>query len=86
MVIRAADSLTTADINLLGIAVNRVSGKNGGDYYGYGYGYEYGYGYGYGKHGYGNDKDDDAAIDDSVVLPISAGQADESSESERIAA
>lgn len=93
MVIRAADSLNCADINLLGIAVNRVSGKNGGDYYGYGYGcgysYGYGYGYGYGKEGYGNEKGDLAPLEEAetLAMPVNASYDDnDESQPERIAA
>ena len=48
MVIRAAESLTALGCQLLGVVVNHVDSKNGGDYgYGYGYGYSYGDGYGH---------------------------------------
>lgn len=48
MVIRAAEALTSLGCNLLGIVVNHVEPKHGGDYaYGYGYGYGYGEGYGH---------------------------------------
>ncbi len=48
MVIRAAEALTTLGCHLLGIVVNHVEPKHGGDYaYGYGYGYGYGEGYGH---------------------------------------
>ncbi|MCA8991313.1 MAG: polysaccharide biosynthesis tyrosine autokinase [Planctomycetaceae bacterium] len=48
MVIRAAEALTSLGCNLLGIVVNHVEPKSGGDYaYGYGYGYGYGEGYGH---------------------------------------
>lgn len=48
MVIRAAEALTALGCNLIGIVVNHVEPKSGGDYsYGYGYGYGYGEGYGH---------------------------------------
>ena len=80
MVIRAAESLSSADVNLLGIAVNRISGKDGGDYYGYGYGY------GYGKNGYGNETEDAAAFDENEPALTPNETDGEGTDFERIAA
>ncbi len=73
LVIRAAEHLTTASVNLIGIVVNRVSDDSGA-YGGYGYGYGYGVGYGYGE----DDEDDDLleeqdAASEHQLLPRRAG-------------
>lgn len=48
MVIRAAEALTALGCRMVGLVVNHVDAKHGGDYaYGYGYGYGYGEGYGH---------------------------------------
>ena len=49
MVVRAAESFTSLNINLLGVVLNRISTETGEDGYAYGYGYGYGYGAGYGQ-------------------------------------
>lgn len=46
LVMRAAETFSSAGIKLLGIVVNRVSAEGSDDVYGYGAGYGYGYGYG----------------------------------------
>lgn len=54
--VRAMNDLNMADINVLGIIINKVGKKPGYGYgYGYGYGRKKGYGYGYG-YGYGRRK------------------------------
>ncbi len=57
LVIRAAEHLTTAGVNLIGIVANRVTDDSGG-YGGYGYGYGYGLGYGYGEDEEDDERDD----------------------------
>jgi Mrp family chromosome partitioning ATPase len=71
LVIRAAEQLTTAGVNLIGIVVNRVTEETGG-YGGYGQGYGYGLGYGYGDdEDYDEDRNDadDEDSQTSVVAP-----------------
>ncbi|MCA9079082.1 MAG: polysaccharide biosynthesis tyrosine autokinase [Planctomycetaceae bacterium] len=64
MVIRAGEALTSLGCNLLGIVVNHVEPKHGGDY-----AYGYGYGYGYGE-GYGHDQHEEDHHGDSHTIPL----------------
>jgi capsular exopolysaccharide synthesis family protein len=48
IVTRAAESLTSIRVNLVGIVANRISDDAKDGYYTYEYGYSYGYGHGYG--------------------------------------
>ncbi|HIQ21257.1 MAG TPA: polysaccharide biosynthesis tyrosine autokinase [Planctomycetes bacterium] len=56
MVTRIVESLSSLEIKILGVVVNRLSGKNSESYYGYGYGYGYSYRYGH-RYGYGQDEE-----------------------------
>jgi succinoglycan biosynthesis transport protein ExoP len=59
LVIRAAESLLTLQVNLLGVVANRVGDESDTQgYYGYG-SYGYGYGYGYGESGYGQEEEEE---------------------------
>lgn len=49
----ARKKLESANINILGVVLNKVGSKDYGYGYGHGYGYGYGHGYGYG-YGYGD--------------------------------
>lgn len=64
LVLRAVESLTSIQANLVGIVANRVGDEKDGGYYGYGSGYGYGYGYGYGS-GYGHEDEEDADVVES---------------------
>jgi Mrp family chromosome partitioning ATPase len=50
LVMRAAEALSSVDIKLLGVVVNRIGSEAGDEVYGYGADYGYGYGYGYGNN------------------------------------